>query len=96
MTQTEEYARARQRAEAKYGFYVHLVVYAAAMSLLLVIDLLTSSGTIWFHWPLMGWGIAIVLHGAGIFLLKDKRTIVDVMTERELRKSGVQNANDNR
>lgn len=87
MPRNEDYARARERAEAKYGFLVHAVVYAAVMLLLLIINLLTSPGTLWFIWPLLGWGLAVVLHGARVFLLADRNAMVDALTERELRHS---------
>jgi hypothetical protein len=88
MTQTDEYAKARRRAEAKYGFFVHAAVYAAVMVLLVVINLVTSPGAIWFIWPLIGWGFAVALHGMRVFLLSDRNQIVDALTERELRHSG--------
>ena len=96
MPETGNYERARRRAEAKYGFFVHAVVYAAVMLLLLVINLLTSPGALWFIWPLMGWGLAVVLHGAGVFLLGDKESIVDALTERELRQSGTDKRDEGR
>ena len=85
MPQKDDRTRARERAEAKYGFFVHAVVYTAVMLLLLIINLLTSPETLWFIWPLLGWGLAITLHGARVFLLADKDSIVDALTERELR-----------
>ena len=88
MSHSEDYERARGRAEAKYGFFVHTAVFAAVMVLLVVINLLTSPGTIWFIWPLIGWGFAVVLHGARVFLFADRNTIVDALTEYELRQSG--------
>ena len=87
MPQEDNYTRARARAEAKYAFFVHAVVYAAVMLLLLMINLLTSPGTLWFIWPLLGWGLAVTLHGARAFLLADKSAIVDALTERELRRA---------
>jgi len=88
MPRTEDYKRARGRAEAKYGFFVHAAVYAAVMVLLVAINLLTSPGTIWFIWPLIGWGLAVALHAARVFLLADRDTIIDALTEDELRQSG--------
>ena len=88
MPQEDDYTKARARAEAKYGFFVHAVVYGAVMLLLLIINLLTSPGTLWFIWPLLGWGLAVTLHGARVFLLADRKAIVDALTERELRLSG--------
>jgi hypothetical protein len=86
MENTENYTHARRRAEAKYGFYVHVVVFVAVMTLLVVIDLMTSPGALWFYWPLAGWATAVVLHWAGAFVMGDRNTFVDALTERELRK----------
>jgi uncharacterized membrane protein len=94
MTQTDEYAKARKRAEAKYGFFVHTAVYAAVMLLLVVINLVTSPRVIWFIWPMIGWGFAVALHGVGVFMVADKNAIVDALTERELRNSSQSARND--
>lgn len=88
MPQTRDYECARRRAEAKYRFFVHATVYVAVMVLLIVINMLAIPGTIWFVWPLMGWGLAVALHGARVFLLGDRNTIVDALTKRELTHSG--------
>lgn len=87
MTQTDEYAKARERAKAKYRFFVHAGVYAAVMVLLVVVNLVTSPRVIWFVWPLIGWGFAVVLHGVGAFLLADKNVVIEKLTEHELRRS---------
>ena len=87
MTQTDEYKKARERAEAKYKFFVHAGVYAAVMVLLVVVNLVTAPREIWFVWPLIGWGFAVALHGVRVFLLADKNIVIDQLTERELRHS---------
>lgn len=87
MTQADEYAKARERAEAKYRFFVHAGVYAAIMILLVVVNLVTAPREIWFVWPLIGWGFAVALHGVRVFLLADKNVVIDKLTERELRHS---------
>lgn len=87
MTNADAYTRARERAEAKYRFFVHAGVYAAVMTLLVVINLVTSPQAIWVVWPLIGWGLALALHGAGVFLLSDRDAVIDDLTERELRRS---------
>tara|TARA_R110002049_G_scaffold195912_1_gene365057 strand:- start:105 stop:398 length:294 start_codon:yes stop_codon:yes gene_type:complete len=87
MPETDEYAKARERAKAKYGFFVHAGVYAAVMVLLVIINLVTSPREIWFVWPLIGWGFAVALHGVRVFLLADKNVVIDKLTERELRHS---------
>lgn len=93
MTDTDEYAKARRRAEAKYGFFVHAAVFAAVMALLIIINVVTSPGALWFIWPLIGWGFAVALHGVGVYFLADKSAFVDALTERELRHSATPKAN---
>jgi hypothetical protein len=29
-----------------------------------LLNWITSPGTWWFYWPLLGWGVALALHGA--------------------------------
>lgn len=73
--------RARQRAGAKLGFYIHLTVYLLVNSLLLAINLQTSPERLWFFWSLCGWGVGIVCHGLSVFVGPG---IMQRMTEREL------------
>lgn len=77
----DEQWRARLRAGAKLGFYIHLLVYVLVNSLLLAINLQLTPGRVWFLWPLCGWGVGIICHGASVFL---GRGIMQRMTEREL------------
>ena len=88
MRQTEIYGTARKRAAAKYGFFIHASVYVAVMILLVVINLLTSPGTVWSIWPLLGWGFAVGLHGARVHWFADRNTILDALTEKEMRRMG--------
>ena len=84
----DKYGRIREGPKACRGqvrFFVHAAVYAAVMVLLVLINLLTLPGTIWFIWPLIGWGFAVALHGVGVYLLADKTVVLDALTERELR-----------
>ncbi len=48
--------------EAKRGFLVHLPVYMLVNAMLIAINLIYSPGTIWFIYPLLGWGIGITYH----------------------------------
>ncbi|MBU2581589.1 MAG: 2TM domain-containing protein [Alphaproteobacteria bacterium] len=45
------------------GFLIHLIVYISVMILLFIIDMMTSPGSYWFQWPLLGWGIGVLGHG---------------------------------
>ncbi len=87
MENTKAYQSAKKRVEAKMGFYTHLTVYVAVILLLMVINFLSSSSTIWFHWPMLGWGIAVVLHAFAVFAFPGRFTITEKMIEREMGKT---------
>src|SRR5687767_12722443 len=57
---------ARKQAKEQRDFYANLASYAVVMVLLFVIDLL-SGGSWWFFWPMLGWGVGIVMHAASVF-----------------------------
>lgn len=82
----EKTIHARQRAKAKFGFYVHVLVFAAVITLLFLINLLTSPDAYWAIWPLMGWGIAVVIHGVSVFGARRKDEIIGRMTDEEMGK----------
>ena len=67
MNTEDKYQKAKKRVEALKGFYIHLTVYVLVNLLLCTIDLLTSPDSLWFYWPLMGWGIAVALHALRVF-----------------------------
>jgi hypothetical protein len=67
MDDQERYERARKRVEEIKGFYVHLVVYVLVNLGLFLINIISSPETLWFYWPLIGWGIGLVAHGFGVF-----------------------------
>ena len=62
-------ARARRRAEELQGFYIHLIVYLVVNAGLFAINALTrgDNGPWWFYWPLLGWGIGLLVHAAVVF-----------------------------
>lgn len=45
------------------GFLIHLTAYAVVNAGLIAINLLTTPDRLWFHWPLMGWGVGVLAHG---------------------------------
>lgn len=67
MDEQAGYQRAKQRVEEIKGFYQHLLVYVLVNVFLFVLNILTSPGSLWFFWPLLGWGIGIVAHAATVF-----------------------------
>ena len=67
-TEEIKYLKAKERVETLRGFYIHLTVYVIVNLGLFFINMMTSPETLWFIWPLMGWGIAIVLHAVRVFV----------------------------
>ena len=61
MTQDERYLNAQKVVQARRGLYGHAVVYAIVNAVLFAIDYLTPGGP-WFHWPLIGWGVGLVIN----------------------------------
>lgn len=84
MEEQSVYNRARERAEAKQGFYVHLTIYAIVGALLVAIDVSASSGSSWAQWPLMGWGIGLLFHALSVFAFRGRSALTERMIEREL------------
>jgi len=52
----------RHEEKAKTRFQKHLHKYLGVIGFLFIINMLTWHGTIWFHWPALGWGLFLFLH----------------------------------
>jgi 2TM domain len=61
---------ARERVEAKKGFFIHLGMYIIVNIFIVVIWFLTTGGRgyPWFLWVLCGWGIGVVANALAVFL----------------------------
>ena len=66
-------------------FYLHLAVYVAVQVMLIAIWALVGGGFPWFLFPLMGWGIGVVAHGASAFLLSHPDDIVLQREQKRMR-----------
>jgi hypothetical protein len=55
------------------GFTIHFGVYVAVNLLLLAVNLLTTPNILWFYWPMLGWGIGIIAHGAAVSYSSSRR-----------------------
>ena len=75
----------RQLARKRAKFYIHLSIYIVVNILVFSIWYITlgPSGFPWFIFPLVGWGIAVLIHGVTTFY---RKSLEDRMTERELSK----------
>ncbi|MDP1733873.1 MAG: 2TM domain-containing protein [Sulfuritalea sp.] len=58
---------ARQQVHGLRRFYHHLVVFAVVSTGLAAINLIASPARLWFYWPVLGWGVWLVLHASGTF-----------------------------
>ncbi len=88
MENQETYLRAKKSVEAKIAFYLHLAVYIVVNLLLIIINLATSTGYLWFKWPLLGWGIAIGFHALMTFVFSGGSVIKEKMIEKEMEQMG--------
>jgi len=67
-----KYQAAKSRVKELKDFYRNLLTYAGVNILLIIINLVTSPGRLWFYWVTIFWGIGIFLHASKVFILKDK------------------------
>ncbi|MFN7118636.1 MAG: 2TM domain-containing protein, partial [Saprospiraceae bacterium] len=56
-----EYEKARKRVRARKEFYQHLTSYVVMGIFFFLLNAVTSFGAWWFYWPLLGWGIGVLL-----------------------------------
>ena len=68
----EKYEEAKRRVKELRDFYKNLLTYVGVNILLIIINLITSPGSLWFYWVTIFWGIAILLHASRVFILKGK------------------------
>ena len=66
------------------GFKIHFAAYVLVNLLLIAINLLTTPNTLWFYWPLIGWGIGILAHGASIYYVGNRRVTREVVAREKL------------
>ncbi|MEO0974601.1 MAG: 2TM domain-containing protein [Pseudomonadota bacterium] len=60
-------AEAKKRVLELKNFRGHLAAYVAVNLFLVVLNLITSPGDIWFFYPLLGWGIGLGIHAVNTF-----------------------------
>jgi uncharacterized membrane protein len=81
MNDEELRAKAVRRVEAKRGFYSHLGVYVAVNLLLVGIWATTGAGYFWPIWPMLGWGVAIVIQAWATFA---RPSVTESAIQREI------------
>ena len=75
---------AERRADMKLAFRSHLLSYVIVNAGLVAINLTTSPEHLWFVWPMVGWGIGLVAHGAATygFVNADRETLIQKEMDR--------------
>ena len=66
-TEADRYYDAQKKVKKIKEFYEHLTVYLLVNPIVIVVNVMTSPGYLWFIWCLMGWGMAVILHGLKVF-----------------------------
>ena len=88
MERQEAYEKAKKRAAEKVEFFTHLTTYVVINIILIIINLVTSPQYYWFKWPLLGWGIGIVLHAANVFIYGEGSALKERMIQKEMERHG--------
>jgi 2TM domain len=63
--------RAIKRLKKKREFQAHLLVYVLVNTFLVVIWSITGSGFFWPVFPIVGWGIGVVMNGWDVYHSED-------------------------
>ena len=83
MTMDQERQQAIRRIRSKRDLRAHIVVYVAVNALLVLIWAMTGAGYFWPVWPMLGWGIAVAIHAANVYMGPSE--ITEAQIEREMR-----------
>ena len=55
-------AKTKKLIKSQRRFKIHLKAYLGIIGFLLIINILSYKGRIWFHWPSLCWGVVLFLH----------------------------------
>jgi len=70
MDDSERREAALERVKAKREFKNHAAVYVVINTMLVLIWAFSGQGYFWPVWPMLGWGVGLVLHGWKVFYEK--------------------------
>ena len=90
MKNQEAYTNAEKKVEARMGFYTHLVVYLVVNTMLTILNLTVAGDYFWAMWPMIGWGIGVILHGLSTFVFDSQSSLKERLIEKEMQKGGAQ------
>lgn len=75
--------RARRRAGAKLGWYIHAMVFVLVNALIFSISRYGFGSRPWSIYPLLGWGLGLALHGISVFVLGTGGGLRERMVQNE-------------
>jgi sensor histidine kinase YesM len=64
--QQEALRRAQKQVREIRSFYVSAALYAVMIPIFWIVNLMTGD-RIWAHWPMIGWGVGLTIHGMSVF-----------------------------
>lgn len=67
MNREEKRKEAQKQIQEERGFYAHLLTFIFVNIFLVILNYMTSPNSLWFYWPLMGWGLGLAAHAMGVF-----------------------------
>jgi 2TM domain len=76
-------ARAQRRVHRKLGFFIHAFVFVAVNLGLYAINSVTGEPR-WSHFPLLGWGLGLAIHGLVTFMSLQGEGVRRSMLAREI------------
>jgi len=84
MKNQEAYLKAKEKVEARMGFYIHLIVYLLVNTFLTILNLAFSRDHIWVIWPMIGWGAGLIIHGLRTFVFNSGTSLKERLIEKEM------------
>ena len=89
ISNTEDIDRlARRRAGAKLGWYIHALAYVCVNVMLALMSVM--SGKHWAVFPVLGWGLGLLIHGLVVFVTTGGAGLYERLIERERQRLGLQ------
>ena len=74
---------AQRRASAKLGWYLHLAIYALVNLTVFALSEHAFGHRPWSVFPLLGWGLGLVLHGISVFVLGSGSSLRERLVRKE-------------
>ena len=85
-----KYQNAKKRITGLRDLFIHLTVFLIVNLGLFLLDLITSPGSFWFFWSLLGWGIGLTMHALSIIRPRrwlgadwEERKIQEIMENKQ-------------